>query len=278
MAKICIVGLGLIGGSLYLGLKDHHQVVGVELDPASLKIAKQHGMEASKDLAKMVKGADLVIVAVPLGQIPRVLKQLAAVVDDTTLVTDVGSVKGTVVKAGQSFFPSGRFVAGHPMAGTELRGFANAVPGLFQGRTYIFTPTSDAERAASKQVQQLLAPLGSEFLELDPQDHDLAVAYTSHMPFLMATSVARIAMGAIRDVPDLPKVAGSGFRDTTRLAMSNPTLGKDICLANRDALLHAIAAMRYQLSQFEIMLQNEISVGLEDMFSSVGTWREELKL
>ncbi|MNL42788.1 prephenate dehydrogenase [compost metagenome] len=113
---------------------------------------------------------------------------------------------------------------------------------------------------------------------MDPADHDLAVAYTSHMPFLMATSVARIAQGATKDVPDLPLVAAAGFRDTTRLAMSNPTLGADICMANREALLHAIAAMRYQLSQFEIMLQNEITVGLEGLFSGVGKWREDLKL
>lgn len=278
MARICIVGLGLIGGSLYLGLKDQHQVVGVDLDPATLKLAKQMGLEASKDLAKGVKGADLVIVAVPLGQIPRVLKQVAAAIDDSTLVTDVGSVKGNVVRAGHAIFPDGRFVAGHPMAGTEHHGFQNAVEGLFKDRVFVFTPTSEAERQAATHIKGLLAPLGCEFIEMEPADHDLAVAYTSHMPFLMAISVARIAQGAVRDVPDLPKVAGSGFRDTTRLAMSNPTLGKDICLANRDALLHSIAAMRYQLSQFEIMLQNEISVGLEDLFANVGKWREELKL
>jgi prephenate dehydrogenase len=278
MAKVTIVGLGLIGGSLYHDLKDAHAVTAVEIDPAAIKLAKQQGVEVTKDLAAAVKGADLVIVAAPLGRIAPTLQQLAKLVDDTTLVTDVGSVKGPVARAGAKFFPPGRFIAGHPMAGTEHRGFAHAKPGLFKGATYVLTPLTDADREAGDRLKPLLAPLGVEFLEMEPDDHDLAVAYTSHMPFLMATAVARIAMGATADVPDLPKVAASGFRDTTRLAMTNPTLGRDICLANRDALLHAIAAMRYQLAQFEIMLQSEISAGLEGLFEGVGQWRESLKL
>ncbi|MNY21882.1 prephenate dehydrogenase [compost metagenome] len=190
----------------------------------------------------------------------------------------MGSVKGTIVRAATPLFPEGAFVGGHPMAGTEQRGLSNADPKLFEGRTYVLTPTSDAERKSGERVQELLAPLNARFVEMEPAAHDLAVAYTSHMPFLMATSVARIAQGATKDVPDLPLVAAAGFRDTTRLAMSNPTLGADICMANREALLHAIAAMRYQLSQFEIMLQNEITVGLEGLFAGVGKWREDLKL
>lgn len=278
MARICIVGLGLIGGSLYEALKDHHQVIGVDLDPATLKLAKERGIEATKDLAAALKGADLAIVAVPLGRIPDALQKIAKLSDDKTIVTDVGSVKGMVLKAAETYFPAGRFLGGHPMAGTEHRGLANAVPGLFEDRTYVLTPTTDDEKKMAEKVREYLAPLKAHFIEMEPDEHDLAVAYTSHMPFLMATAVARIAQGAMKDVPDLPKVAASGFRDTTRLAMSNPTLGRDICLANRTALLHAISAMRYQLSQFEIMLQNEISVGLEGLFEGVGKWREELKL
>lgn len=261
-----------------MALKGHHDIIGVDLDPATLKLAKELGIEATKDLKAGVEGADLVIVAVPLGKIPLVLKQLSPLVKPGTIVTDVGSVKGTVVRAAAPLFTPGCFVAGHPMAGTEHIGLSNSVEGLFEGRTYVLTPTSDAERKAGEKVMELLAPLKARFIEMDPADHDLAVAYTSHMPFLMATSVARIAQGATKDVPDLPLVAASGFRDTTRLAMSNPTLGADICMANREALLHAIAAMRYQLSQFEIMLQNEITAGLEGLFSGVGKWREELKL
>lgn len=276
MARICLIGLGLIGGSLYEALKDHHEITAVDPDPATLKLAKQKGLAASKDLAQGLKGADLAVVAVPLGRIPGLLQQLAKLADDETIVTDVGSVKRNIVRAGTTYFKPGRFVAGHPMAGTEHFGFANAVKGLFEGANYVLTPTTDEEREAGKKVQEWLSPLKAHFIEMDPDDHDLAVAYTSHMPFLMATAVARIAQGATKDVPDLPKVAASGFRDTTRLAMTNPTLGKDICLANRDALLHAIAAMRYQLSQFEIMLQSEISVGLEGLFEGVGKWREGL--
>lgn len=276
MARICLIGLGLIGGSLYEALKDHHEITAVDPDPGTLKLAKQKGLAATKDLAQGLKGADLAVVAVPLGRIPQLLQQVAKLADDQTIVTDVGSVKRNIVRAGTTYFKPGRFVAGHPMAGTENFGFANAVKGLFEGANYVLTPTTDEEREAGKKVQEWLAPLKAHFIEMDPDDHDLAVAYTSHMPFLMATAVARIAQGATRDVPDLPKVAASGFRDTTRLAMTNPTLGKDICLANRDALLHAIAAMRYQLSQFEIMLQSEISVGLEGLFEGVGKWREEL--
>lgn len=278
MARICLIGLGLIGGSLYYALKDRHEVVAVDIDPATLKLAKKQGIEATKDLKEGLAGADLAIVAVPLGHIPAVLQQVAKLCDEHTIVTDVGSVKHTVVKAGASFFHPGRFVAGHPMAGTEHRGLEHAVKGLFEGATYVLTPTTPAEKEAAKKVREYLAPLKAAFIEMDPADHDLAVAYTSHLPFLMATAVARCAQGAAAEVPDLTKVAASGFRDTTRLAMTNPTLGKDICMANREALLHALAAMRYQLSMFEIMLQNEISTGLESLLDGVGRWREELKI
>lgn len=278
MARICLIGLGLIGGSLYYALKDHHDVVAVDVDPATLKLAKKQGISATKDLKEGLAGADLAIIAVPLGRIPAVLESVAKLSDAKTLVTDVGSVKQTVVKAAATYFKPGRFVGGHPMAGTEHRGLEHAVTGLFKGATYVFTPTSTEEKQVAKKVRAYLAPLQAEFIEMEPSDHDLAVAYTSHLPFLMATAVARCAQGAAEEVPDLPKVAASGFRDTTRLAMSNPTLGKDICMANREALLHALASMRYQLSMFEIMLQNEISTGLESLLDGVGRWREGLKI
>ncbi|MEB3188322.1 MAG: prephenate dehydrogenase/arogenate dehydrogenase family protein [bacterium] len=276
MARICIVGLGAIGGSLALALREAHDVVGVDVAPEVVEEARVLGIEAASDLSAALKKADGVVLAVPLGRLSDVLRDVARQAPAKALITDVGSVKGQICKVATQILPQGRFVGGHPMAGSELRGLSHASPELFRGCTYVWTPEREAERKAMTTFRRWFASLGAQWVEMEPSAHDLAVAYTSHLPFLMATAVARVAQGSMKEIPDLRKVAAAGFRDTTRLAMSNPILGRDICIANRDALLHAIVAMRYQLSQFEIMLQSEISVGLESMFESVGKWREDL--
>jgi prephenate dehydrogenase len=275
---VAIIGLGLIGGSMARALAPHATVKAVEIHPATLKRAPEFGIDATKDLASAVAAADLVVIATPLGTFETVFKQVAAHLKDGALVVDVGSVKQTAVTLGQRYFPEGSFVGGHPMAGKEMAGLEASDPELFKDKTFILTPTTDAERQAGLKIQEILAPLGMEWLEMPPDTHDMAVAFTSHMPLLMAAATARIAQGAIREVPELPKLASSGFRDTTRLAMTNPVLGRDICSQNKDAILHAISAMRYQLTQIEIMVQAETSTAIEMMFEGVGKWRQELKL
>ncbi len=274
---VVIIGLGLIGGSMARALEKHATVQAVEINPAALKRAPEFGINASQDLSSAVASADLVVIATPLGTFETVFKQVAAHLKDGAVVVDMGSVKQKAVALGQRFFPEGSFVGGHPMAGTEQAGLAASDPELFKGKTFVLTPTTDAERQAAKKVKEILAPLEMEWLEMPPDTHDMAVAFTSHMPLLMAAATARIAQGAIRELPELPKLASSGFRDTTRLAMTNPVLGRDICSQNKDAILHAISAMRYQLTQIEIMVQAETSTAIEMMFEGVGKWRRELK-
>lgn len=275
---VAIIGLGLIGGSMARALAPHATVKAVEVNPATLKRAPEFGIDATKDLASAVSQADFVLICTPLGTFETVFKQVASHLKDGAVAVDMGSVKQTAVSLGQRFFPEGAFVGGHPMAGKEVAGLDASDPELFKGKTFIFTPTNDSERAAAEKVKTLLAPLEMEFLEMPPDTHDLAVAFTSHMPLLMAAATARIAQGAIREVPELPKLAASGFRDTTRLAMTNPVLGRDICTQNKDAILHAIAAMRYQLTQIEIMVQAGTASAIEMMFEGVGKWRQDLKL
>jgi len=275
---VAIIGLGLIGGSMARALAPHAKVKAVEIHPATLKKAPEFGIDATKDLKSAVAAADLVVIATPLGSFEGVFKQVAANLKDGAVVVDLGSVKQTAVALGKRFFPEGAFVGGHPMAGKESTGLEASDPELFKDKTFILTPTSDAEREAAARVKEILSPLGMEWLEMAPDTHDLAVAFTSHMPLLMAAATARIAQGAIREVPELPKLAASGFRDTTRLAMTNPVMGRDICSQNKEAILHAIAAMRYQLTQIEIMVQAETATAIEMMFEGVGKWRQELKL
>ena len=276
MARICIIGLGVIGGSLALALREAHDVVAVDIDTQAVTEAKALGLNATTELAEGLKKADGVVLAVPLGKLGDVLRDVARLAPIKALVTDVGSVKGQICRVASQVLSHGRFVGGHPMAGSELRGISHASADLFKGVTYVWTPDREGDRKVMTAFRKWFAGLGAHWVEMEPTAHDLAVAYTSHLPFLMATAVARVAQGSMKEIPDLKKVAAAGFRDTTRLAMSNPVLGRDICIANREALMHAIVAMRYQLSQFEIMLQSEISVGLESMFESVGKWREDL--
>lgn len=269
-----IIGLGLIGGSLGLALTPTNRVVGY--DPISAKEALAKGaIQEALSFEETVKAADILILALPLGLIPATIAKCAPLLKKDAVLVDVGSAKGSVCEAMRKHLPQ-QSVGGHPMAGTEFVGIEHASGDLFQNATFVLTPETPEEEKTAKKVKKLLSALPVKWLEMPAQEHDLTVAYTSHLPYIMSILTARAASST--DLPYLKELMAGGFRDTTRLAAQNPTMGRDLCLTNREAILAAISGARYGLSQLEWMIENQSKMALEMMLEETSHWRQGLSI
>ncbi|MGK2940579.1 MAG: prephenate dehydrogenase [Immundisolibacter sp.] len=247
MANIVIIGLGLIGGSLARDLRRcGHRVTACGRDAGRLAPALKLGIvdAVEPDWQVAVAGADLVVLAVPVGRTREVYARIRPHLTADTPVTDVGSSKCSVVRDLTALcgrLPA-QFVPGHPIAGTEHSGFAASVEGLFAGRTVVLTPTAETDPAAEARVAALWLEVGARVLTLSAEQHDAALALTSHLPQMLAYTL----MGQFAEFGQgktLAELAGSGFRDMTRLAGSDPAMWHDVSLANRAQL--SLALRRY---------------------------------
>jgi prephenate dehydrogenase len=252
--RVAIVGVGLIGGSLGMALRARgiaRRVVGVGRDGERLASARRLGAidEAALDLAAGVEGADLVVLATPVGQILDSLPRLAPCLAAGALVTDVGSTKGQIARAGDAHLPPGAFVAGHPMAGSERSGVEAATPELFAGAVWALTPTAATALEAVDRVAALVATLGARVVVLDPEAHDRAVAVTSHLPHVLAYALSALAAAEAERSGHLYALAAGSFASATRVAASPPELWRDVALTNREALAGALRAYRADLDR-----------------------------
>lgn len=248
---VAVLGTGLIGGSIGLALTARgEEVVGFDTDPDRADEARRWGAvtRVARSVEEAAADASLVVVAVPVAGIGSTVA--AALAAGTAVVTDVGSVKGSVVaeverRAGAA---AARFVPGHPMAGSEQSGLAGATPTLFEGATWVLTPTPRTGPEAHTRVRALVRGLGAEIVEVSPEHHDELVAVVSHVPQLAATTLMDVAATTGEEHAVLLHLAAGGFRDMTRIAASDPGIWPDICTANRDAILAAldryVAALR----------------------------------
>jgi len=246
IGKLVIFGVGLIGGSFALALKERRavaRVVGVGRSRANLLAARRLGVidEIAADPALAVKDADLVLLAVPLGQTRAVLAQIAPHLAAHTVVSDAGSTKRDVIEAARRQLGAAfaRFVPAHPIAGTEKSGAQAAFAELFQNRNLIVTPEPETSPRALKLVIAAWKLAGMRVLSMDAAAHDRMFALVSHLPHLLSFT----AVGNIAGYPDAAKLfqhTGGGFRDLTRIAGSSPEMWRDICIANRDAILAAL--------------------------------------
>jgi len=241
--RVAIVGTGLIGGSVGLALAARGvDVVGFDRDESRLVRAKQLGAitEVAPTLADAVVGAELVIIAVPVGAIAGAV--VAALDAGATAVTDVGSVKGPVVAAVEQARPesSTRFVGGHPMAGSEQEGVDGSDATLFVGSTWTLTPTANTDERAFTLVLRTVRDLGAEVVTVTPAHHDELVALVSHVPQLAASTLMDVASAGEDDHRTMLRLAAGGFRDMTRIAAGHPGIWPDILATNRDAVLAAL--------------------------------------
>lgn len=265
--RLAVIGVGLIGGSLARALKEHDlvgEVVGVNRSRASLEKALDLGVidRGTTDAAEAVYEANMVVVATPVRAIVPIVAYMASHLSPGTVVTDVGSVKKSVVDACEVNMPPGvHFVGGHPIAGREHVGVEASFAGLFDGSRTILTPTASTASDALERVRLVWEAVGSHVEVMEAGYHDQVLAATSHLPHLMAYNM----VNTLSDLEDniraeVFRYAAGGFRDFTRIASSDPTMWRDICLENRGAILDILARFRKDLDT----LMQQIDAGNGD--------------
>ncbi len=259
--KVGIVGLGLIGGSLGIDLRQQgYEIYGVSRQQTTCDVAIERGIcdRASTELSSLAS-AEIVILCTPIAYIALTLEQLVPYLRPETIVTDVGSVKQSIVTECSQLWHN--FIGGHPMAGTSEQGINAAIPNLFQGAAYVFTPSSELTNSESTNsesnnlesnlelLQKLARDLGAIPYICQPEVHDRAVAWISHLPVMVSGSLVAACLGeAEPGVLDLAQhLASSGFRDTSRVGAGNPELGKMMAQYNQQALLQSLYAYRTSL-------------------------------
>ncbi|MEX2393124.1 MAG: prephenate dehydrogenase [Actinomycetota bacterium] len=238
--RVLVIGTGLVGGSIGLALRKAGgvTVVGYDVSAETTEAALGAGAldEGADDLSEAAAGADVVIVATPVGEILSTIAAVAGSARIGCVVTDVGSTKATIVSEAERLLgPDRAFVGGHPMAGTEGEGISSARPDLFDGALWILSPTKATDSNAYREINQLVTKLGARTLALDPVEHDRLVALVSHLPYAIATSLMLLA--AEDADPRKFQAAAGSFRDVTRTAGSSPRLWRDIFSTNRDAVV-----------------------------------------
>ncbi|UCC55592.1 MAG: prephenate dehydrogenase/arogenate dehydrogenase family protein [Gammaproteobacteria bacterium] len=278
--SLCIIGVGLIGGSLARALRATgycKEVVGGGRDPQHLQQAVDLGVidRFDTDLAAAVAGADMVLVAVPLGAMQTVFEKIRDHLEDNAVLTDAGSAKGSVIEAAQRVFGSvpAWFVPGHPIAGTENSGVSASLPDLYHDRRVILTPMENTDVSAVSRVRRMWEAAGAKVTEMDSIHHDAVLAATSHLPHVLAFTLVN-SLGRTGDREELFAYAAGGFRDFTRIASSDPVMWRDICLANGDAILLRIDQFIEDLQALRRSVQEEDGERLLDLFESAKQVRD----
>ena len=279
MAHIVVIGLGLIGGSLARDLRRHgHRVTACGRDLARLAPAVELGIvdAVEADWPAAVASADVVVLGVPVGRTREVYARIRPHLTAHAVVTDVGSTKCSVVRELTALcgrLPA-QFVPGHPIAGTEHSGFAASVEGLFAGRTVVLTPTADTNPAATARVTALWQEVGAKILTLTPEQHDAALALTSHLPQMLAYTL----MGQFAEAQGttLAPLVGSGFRSMTRLAGSDPAMWRDVSLANRAQLSLTLRRYMERLGELAAAVDAGDAARLEKLFAAAQAAHRQL--
>lgn len=286
MAKIAIVGLGLMGTSVGLALRRYAKNTGVvtdlalhghDIDNRKAEFAQSMGAvdKVHSRLQQAVEGATLVVLAVPAMALQGLFRALAEAITWETVVTDTASTKGQVMAwAAQILSPVGiSFVGGHPMAGATA-GAEGADEALFDGCAYCLTPSPDASPRAVELVHAFVRALGARPLFIDPEEHDSYVAAVSHLPFLMATALMNL-VSASPGWRELRALAATGFRDASRLASGDAIMYRDVCLTNREALVHWIDRYQAELDEMRRLIEAGQADALQKVFQRAKAAREE---
>lgn len=260
LKRVTIVGLGLIGGSLGLALKagpgPEVEVIGYDRNRTVAAKARRLGAidRAGADLAEAVAASPLVVIATPILAIRQTLERIAPHLQPDAVVTDTGSTKAMVMAwAGELLPPGVSFVGGHPMAGKETQGVDHAQADLFHGKTYCLCPSPGARQEAVDLVTEMVRRVGGQPLLISAAEHDRYVAAVSHLPLVVSVALFNL----VRSSPDWPRLAtlaASGFRDVTRLASGDPEMGHDICVTNREQLLHWLDRFQEELARFRELI------------------------
>lgn len=255
--RLAIIGVGLIGGSLALALKEAGavgEVIGCGRGKPNLEKALELGVidRYVREPLEAVKGADVVFLATPVKSLSTVTQQCLPGLKPGAVMTDGGSVKGDVVRAIEPLLPEGvHFVPGHPIAGTENSGAEAAFPSLYQGKRCILTPTENTDSQALELIEQMWRTVGSEVVRMPLEKHDKILAAISHLPHMVAYSLVNAVGSYDHYEENILEYSAGGFRDFTRIASSDPTMWRDIAETNRDALLEMIEQFENSLAELK---------------------------
>ena len=272
IGKLVICGVGLIGGSFALALREKGEVghvVGMGRTRAALERARALGAidEIATDWATALEGADFALLATPVGRIDEIMTAMAPHLQTQTVVSDVGSTKGDVIAAAYQRLDAhlSRVVPAHPIAGAEKSGVEAASAALFHGKRTVLTPLPENDPAAVERVRAAWQVCGAAVVDMSPQDHDRVFAAVSHLPHLLAFGLVHDLAGRA-NAELLFSHAASGFRDFTRIAGSHPEMWRDICLANRQALLGELDQYLGELALIRSLLLSGNGERLEQLF------------
>jgi len=272
-ARVAVIGVGLIGGSFALALKAAKvcaQVVGVGRSKANLDAAVARGVidVAASDVAQAAQGADLILVATPVAQVADVFGALAPVLAPGALVTDAGSTKRDVIAAARAGLGDriAQYVPAHPIAGAEHSGAAAAKADLFRGKRVVLAPLAENSPQSVARIAAAWQACGARVANMAAEEHDAVFAAVSHLPHLLAFALVH-ELAERPNSAQLFGYAAGGFRDFTRIASSHPEMWRDICVANRDALLAELERYRAQLDSIRALLADGDAAGLEEVFA-----------
>jgi prephenate dehydrogenase len=276
LGSVAIVGVGLVGGSIGLALRQRglaDNVVGIGRRQVSLRIARRVGAvtHTTIDLAKGVADAELVIVCTPVGQIVQHARAVAAACPEGTLISDVGSAKQVIVAALDGPLPRGcRFLGSHPIAGSEKAGPSYAQADLFEGRVAVLTPTRNTRAEDFDLLEAFWQGLGSVVVQMSPEEHDRALAVTSHLPHVAAAALA------VTVSEPCFRLSGAGLLDATRVAAGDPGLWKQILLMNRENVLTALEQFGANLSAVHAAIRDRDEACLERFLTMAKKNRDAL--
>jgi prephenate dehydrogenase len=281
--KVTIIGVGLIGGSLAKVLKAKGlagRIIGSGRSRETLELALKLGVidDMGQAPAAAVEGADLVVIASPVGAFERIVAEIGPKLKKGAILTDVGSVKGELVKRIEALLPPGvHYVPGHPIAGKEKHGVAEASETLFDGARCILTPTAKTDPQALDAVKAIWVAAGATVVLMDADAHDHIFAAVSHLPhaaaFAMVNMVAEFNAGEENYI----KFSGAGFRDFTRIAASSPEMWRDVCLLNGDNIVEMIEHYQFALNRIKKAIKHKDGPKLEKLFQSASKLRRGLE-
>jgi cyclohexadieny/prephenate dehydrogenase len=281
--KAALIGFGLIGSSIARAARRFgaaKEIAALDSSPQVLQRVRELGIadEASGDAASALRGADLVILCTPVGVCGEAAEQIAPFLESGAILSDVGSVKSSVIAQVAPFVPTGvSFVPAHPIAGTEYSGPDAGFATLFQNRWCILTPLDDDDKEAVAKLTAFWARLGARVETMSAQHHDLVLAVTSHLPHLIAYNIVRTADDLGEDTrSEVIKFSASGFRDFTRIAASDPTMWRDIFLNNKDAVLEMLGRFNEDLTELQRMIRRGDGQGLFDLFTRTRAIRRSI--
>jgi prephenate dehydrogenase len=229
-------------------------------------------------LGDAVEGAEVVMVATPVGVIPGLFAQLEDLISPTCIVTDVGSAKMKVVDAAKTFLGSAmsRFVPGHPIAGRERSGIEAATADLFKDHKVILTPTPQTDPEALAQISALWKKTGAQLMYMSPERHDRLLALTSHLPHMLAYSLVNLLADQVQDQDECFDLAAGGFYDISRIASSDPVMWRDVCLHNADELLARMGEYQAMLDRLATLVRTRDAEALEQIFQKARNARSRI--